>query len=355
MTISSTPPVPSRLTGSAVPRGERPAALFAMAPEHLPALFPPRLLNRLTSLLDIDVSLVAERFDQESLAPALARTEILITGWGAPPLGSAALAAAPRLRAVLHAAGTVRGMIGEPCWERGLAVSSAAHANALPVAEFTVATVLLAGKNAFGLRESLRTGHRLPPRPADLAAIGNFGRRVGIIGASRVGRRVLELLRPFNLKVCLSDPYVDAAEAARLGVDLVSLDDLLAGSDIVSLHAPDVPQTYRMLNRRRLAAIPDGATLINTSRGALIDPEALSDELTSGRLNAVLDVTEPEPLPGDSPLYDLPNVFVTPHIAGSLGNELERLGRAVVEEAERLVDGLPLLHQVLRTDLGRIA
>ncbi|MFD4879898.1 hydroxyacid dehydrogenase [Streptomyces sp. NPDC058420] len=326
-----------------------------MAPEHLSALFPPRLMNRLTSLLDIDVSLVAERFDQESLAPVLARTEILITGWGAPPLDSVALSAAPRLRTVLHAAGTVRGMIGEPCWERGLSVSSAAHANALPVAEFTVAAILLAGKNAFGLRERLRAGHRLPPAPGESTAVGNFGRRVGIIGASRVGRRVLELLRPFNLAVCLSDPYVDAAEAARLGVELVPLDDLLAGSDVVSLHAPDVPQTYRMLDRRRLATIPAGATLINTSRGALIDPDALADELTSGRLNGVLDVTEPEPLPSDSPLYDLPNVFVTPHIAGSLGNELERLGRAVVEEVERLVDGLPLLHQVLRTDLGRIA
>ncbi|MFJ9025996.1 hydroxyacid dehydrogenase [Streptomyces sp. NPDC102259] len=326
-----------------------------MSPEHLNALFPPRLMNRLKGLLDIDESLIAQRFDQESLTPALAEAEVLITGWGAPVLDPAALAAAPRLRAVLHAAGTVRGMISESCWERGLLISSAAHANALPVAEFTLATILLAGKNAFGLRESLRTGHRLPPGPADLALVGNFGRKVGIIGASRVGRRVLELLRPFNLAVCLSDPYVDAAEAARLGVELVSLDELLAGSDIVSLHAPDTPQTYRMLDRRRLAAIPDGATLINTSRGALIDPEALADELTSGRLNAVLDVTEPEPLPQDSPLYDLPNVFVTPHIAGSLGNELERLGRAVVEEAERLVDGLPLVHQVLRADLHRIA
>ncbi|MET7745563.1 hydroxyacid dehydrogenase [Streptomyces sp. NPDC005385] len=326
-----------------------------MSPEHLPALFPPRLMNRLKSLLDIDESLVARKFDQESLAPALAGTEILITGWGAPALDHATLAAAPRLRAVLHSAGTVRGLISGPCWERGLLISSAAHANAVPVAEFTVAAVLLAGKNAFGLRESLRTGHRLSPASADLAGVGNFGRRVGIIGASRVGRRVLELLSPFNLAVRLCDPYVDAAEAARLGVELVSLEVLLASSDIVSLHAPDVPQTYRMLDRQRLAAIPDGATLINTSRGALIDPQALTDELISGRLNAVLDVTEPEPLPRDSPLYDLPNVFLTPHIAGSLGNELERLGRAVVEEAERLVDGLPLVHQVLRTDLERIA
>ena len=95
--------------------------------------------------------------------------------------------------------------------------------------------------------------------------------------------------------------------------------------------------------------------MINTARGALIDPIALTEELVSGRLNAVLDVTEPEPLPPDSPLHRLPNVLLTPHIAGSLGNELERLGAAVVEEVERLVAGLPLRHQVSRADLERVA
>jgi len=355
MTNFSTLSITSRPATGAAPHGGRPAALFTMDPEHLPTLFPPALLGRLRDLLDIDETLVARRFDQESLAPTLAGTEILITGWGAQRLDRTALEAAPRLRAVLHAAGTIREVISDACWERGLLVSSAAQANALPVAEFTLAAILLAGKDAFSIQQSLQTGHRLSPRRADLPAIGNFGRKVGIIGASRVGRRVLDLLRPFDLRVCLSDPYVDAVEATRLGVPLVSLDELLADSDIVSLHAPDTPETYRLLDRRRLASIRDGATLINTARGALIDPDALAAELISGRLNAVLDVTEPEPLPRNSLLYGLPNVFVTPHIAGSLGNELERLGRSVVEEVERLVAGLPLRHQVLRADLGRIA
>jgi phosphoglycerate dehydrogenase-like enzyme len=248
----------------------------------------------------------------------------------------------PKLRAILHAAGTVRGFVTDACWERGLLVSSAAHANAIPVAEYTLAAILLSGKNA------------LTRKPLD-DNVGNYGRRVGVIGASRVGRRLLELLHPFELTVSLSDPYVTPDEADALGATLLPLDDLLSTSDVVTLHAPDLPATYRMLDRRRLALIPDGATLINTSRGALIDPIALTDELVSGRLNAVLDVTEPEPLPPDSPLHRLPNVLLTPHIAGSLGNELERLGAAVAEEIERLVSGLPLRHQVLRRDLERVA
>ena len=107
------------------------------------------------------------------------------TGWGAPVLDSVALAAMPRLRAVLHAAGSVRGVISESCWERGLLVSSAAETNALPVTEFTVAAILLAGKDAFRFRANSRTGHRLPPGPAGLASlavVGNFGRRVGTSG-----------------------------------------------------------------------------------------------------------------------------------------------------------------------------
>jgi phosphoglycerate dehydrogenase-like enzyme len=110
-----------------------------------------------------------------------------------------------------------------------------------------------------------------------------------------------------------------------------------------------------MLDRDRLALVRDGGVLINTARGALVDHDALADELVSGRLSAVLDVTDPEPLPAGSSLYQLPNVFLTPHIAGSLGNELERLGRIVVEELERLVAGAPPVHEVLRADLARVA
>lgn len=329
---------------------ELPSALFAMNPVHLPELFPPRLMARLTALAWIDPALVVQDFADPAVAGPLAETEVLITGWGCPRVDASVLAAAPRLRAVLHAAGSVRNLIAPEVWDRGVSVSNAVQANALPVAEYTLAAILLSGKDAFGLRERFRAEH-LYPSPTDYAAVGNLGRRLGVIGASRVGRRLLELLRPFDFSVTLYDPYVDAAEAAALGAALLPLDELLRTSDIVSLHAPDIPETYRMLDRRRLSLMPDGAVLINTSRGALVDPGALTDELVSGRIGAVLDVTEPEPLPADSPLYRLPNVFLTPHIAGSLGNELERMGRTVADELARLGAGAPLGHAVLQADL----
>ncbi|MFI6435470.1 hydroxyacid dehydrogenase [Streptomyces sp. NPDC050759] len=337
-----------------MPSPQPPRAVFAMDPVHLPLLFPPPLMTRLSEAAGLDPALVVRDFTDPVAADALARADVLITGWGCPHLDAGVLTAAPRLRTVLHAAGSVRSLVGDAVWERGITVSSAVTGNALPVAEYTLAMILLCGKEAFEHRERFRATHAYPA-PVETAGVGNVGRRVGVIGASRVGRRLLELLRPFDFTVLLHDPYVSPAEAAALGAELLSLDDLLRHSDIVSLHAPDIPETYRMLDRARLGLIRDGGVLINTSRGALVDPDALTDELVSGRLRAVLDVTEPEPLPAGSPLYRLPNVFLTPHIAGSLGNELERLGRIVVEELERVVAGVGLEHEVRYADMGRVA
>ncbi|UUU25744.1 hydroxyacid dehydrogenase [Streptomyces sp. DSM 40750] len=333
---------------------ERPLALFAMTAENVPRIFPQDVLSRLRETVEIDPALIAEDFTGPRVREALAEVEVLVTGWGCPRIDEAVLDAAPKLRAVLHSAGSVKGFLAPAVWERGIAVSTAAAANALPVAEYTLAMILLAGKDILGRRDRLRA-ERVSPGWGFVPGIGNHGRRVGVIGASRIGRRVIELLRPFDLRVSLTDPYVDEAGAAALGVPLLPLDDLLRTSDIVTVHAPDTPETHRLLDRRALSLMPDGAVLINTARGALVDHDALIDELRAGRLSAILDVTDPEPLPADSPLLDLPNAFVTPHLAGSQGNEVARLGLAVTEEAKRLVAGAELAHALDRAALEHTA
>ncbi len=325
-----------------------------MGPEHLPRLFPEPLMRRLTAVLDIDPGTVAEHFDEPRAAAALAEAEVIVSSWGAPRLDAAAVEAAPRLHTVLHTAGSVKWHITPAAWDRGLAVSSAAGANAVPVAEYTLASILLAGKGIFDLREDFRAKRsfvlgRVHPH------VGNFGRVVGVIGASRIGRKVIELLRPFDLEVLLADPFVDETEAAALGARLVELDELVATADIVSVHAPDLRETTNLLDAARLAAMKDGTVVVNTARGNLVDTEALTAELLAGRLSAVLDVTTPEPLPTESPLFDLPNVFLTPHVAGSQGNELSRMGLYMVEEAERLAAGEPLRHRVDPATLWRQA
>ncbi|GGT61136.1 hydroxyacid dehydrogenase [Streptomyces purpureus] len=333
----------------------RPSVLLVMGPDIADRLFTDAHRARLATLARTDPGLVAHDLDSPALAPALATADALLTCWGAPPLTAEVLDRAPRLRAVIHAAGSVKHHITDACWRRGLTVTSAAAANALPVAEYTLATILLAGKRvlpaAHRYRE-LRAGHDWR---RELDDAGNYGRTVGIVGASRIGRRVIELLRPFDLTVLLHDPYVTAAEAKTLGVRLASLDTLCARSSVVSVHAPQLPATYRMIGPRQLDLMRPGTTLINTSRGSLLDEPALLPHLTSGRLHAVLDVTDPELPPADSPLYDLPNVLLTPHVAGSLGNELHRMADWALDELERFGRGERFADPVRASDLARSA
>ncbi|WP_406496680.1 hydroxyacid dehydrogenase [Streptomyces sp. NBC_00846] len=335
----------------------RPTALLAMGPGIAARLLTDRHRTRLATLTRTDPHLVAHDLADPTpeVAAALADAEVLFTCWGATPLTAEVLTAAPRLRAVVHAAGSVKHHITDACWERGIAVTSAAGANALPVAEFTLAAILFANKRVLhsaGRYRALRTEHDWL---AELDGTGNYRRTVGIIGASHIGRRVIELLRPFDLDVLLYDPYMDVTEAARLGVRLTSLDELCASSSVVSVHAPQLPETHHLIGAAQLSAMATGTTLINTARGSLIDEGALLPELTSGRLHAVLDVTEPELPPAHSPLYELPNVLLTPHVAGSLGNELHRMADEALDELERYAAGLPFAAPVLAGALPRSA
>lgn len=327
-----------------------------MAPALTPGLFSPALCARLVALAELPDPEPLQRFDDERAERLLARVEVLLTGWGCPRIDAAVLARAPRLYAILHAAGTVKGHVDEAAWERGVRVSSAAAANAVPVAEYTVAAILLASKRAFRLQRLYREVRALRLWPREVPEpLGSLGRTVGIVGASRIGRLVLERLRPFDFARLVHDPFLAPDEARALGAEPLGLDELLARSDVVSLHAPLLPETRGLLDRRRLALLRDGAVLVNTARGGLVDAAALADELVSGRLDAVLDVTDPEVLPADSPLYDLPNVFLTPHVAGAMGAETQRLAALALDELERLVRGEPLRHEVRREDLAHVA
>lgn len=327
-----------------------------MTPGLVPRLLDEPLRARLRDIAHVRYDLVVEDFGEPGVAEALGGAEVLLTCWGCPPIDEPVLAVAPSLRAVVHAAGTVKSLITDACWRRGVLVSSAAAANAIPVAEYTVAMIILANKRAFPIMAEYptvsETGRHWETVYPD---IGNRGKTVGVVGASRVGRHVLALLRPYDLRVLLADPTIGPAEASELGAILVPLDDLVRASDVVTIHAPSLPETHHLFGARRIALLRDGATLINTARGRLIDTEALTVELASGRINAVLDVTDPEPLPAGSALFSLPNVVLTPHIAGALGTELSRLGAVAVDELERYARGEPFAHGVDPSRLSALA
>lgn len=284
---------------------------------------------------------------------ALRDVDVLLTGWGAPVVDAALLERAPRLRAVLHAAGSVRHIVTDASWERGVVVVSAAAANAEPVAAMTAAQILLAARGVPASRRVYRAERALS---ASRAASGARDSVVGLVALGAIGVRVAERLRGTGVRMLAADPFASAETAAGLDVELVPLDELFSRSEVVSLHAPLLPSTTGMIGADLLERMPHGATLINTARGGLIDERALIDVLSRrGDLTALLDVTATEPPGADSPLWELDNVELTPHVAGSMGADRAGMGQLVVEELERLIDGVPLQHRITREALALMA
>ncbi|MEE1617755.1 hydroxyacid dehydrogenase [Brachybacterium sp. J153] len=314
-------------------------ALLAMPSGLQHRMFSPGQREELARLAEIDIERTAP--DLTAVPDAeLATVEVLVTGWGSPAVDAAALTRLPRLRAIVHTAGTVRFTVPDAVWERGgITVTSATEANAVPVAEYALAHILLAGKRARAQEARYRRLRRPEHAAASDPGIGNHGAVVGLVGASRIGVLVAEHLRRFDVEVLITDPYVGAERIAELGATKVEPEELYARSDVVSLHAPDVPSTRGMVSQELLALMRDGTTFVNTARPALVDLDALRDEVVAGRLAAVLDVYDD--LAADDPLWDAPLATITPHIAGSLGNELHRLGGAALEEIRRLAAGEP--------------
>lgn len=280
------------------------------------------------------------------VADLLRETELLLSGWRLPRLDAAFLAAAPRLRAVFYGAGSVRAFVSDALWERGVRVSTASAVNAIPVSEYALAAILFSLKHGWRLAREARTARTFADR---WGVPGAFESTVGVVSLGAVGRLVCERLQSFDVRVVAHDPFVTPDEAAALGVELCSLEEVFARSDVVTCHTPLLEPTRGLVTGGHLASMKRGATFVNTARGAVVRQAELIEVLRHRPdLQAVLDVTDPEPPAADSPLYTLPNVVLTPHIAGSLGHERRRLGRAVVEELRRYVSGLPLRWEVTR-------
>jgi phosphoglycerate dehydrogenase-like enzyme len=278
-------------------------------------------------------------------------TEVIFSSWGVPLLDAGTLARLPRLRAVFHAAGTVKTFTSEALWARGIRVTCAARLNAVPVAEFTVSQIIFCLKRGWHHVRTVRTTGRFQKH--DPLMRGVYDSTVGLISLGHTGRLVAEMLKPLDVRVIAFDPTIAPETAGSLGVELVPLDDLFARSDVVSCHTPLLPETTGMLRRAHFAAMRAGASFINTARGAVVnEPDLIAVLRARPDLTAVLDVTDPEPPAPDSPLFHLPNAVVTPHIAGSLGAECRRLGRMMIEEFDRFVRGKPLEGELTATQLA---
>ncbi len=321
----------------------------------LPRVYTPETLERLRSLVDLQPGFLTER-DLEARAVELSQAEILFSTWGMPALSSERIAQAlPRLEAVFYGAGSVQ-YFARPFLKNRVRVFSAWAANAVPVAEYTVAQIVLAGKGFYqAMRRYERQGREASAAYAD-ALPGNYGIRVGILGAGMIGRMVLERLRAYEYEVLAFDPYVSDEALARLGARRAGLNEIFSTCQVVSNHVANLPATVGMLSYDLFSALPPGGVFLNTGRGAqVVEADLVRALAQRPDLTAVLDVTHPEPPQEGSPLLSQPNVFLTPHIAGSKGREVERMGAYMAEECARYLRGEPTLYEVTAQMLETMA
>lgn len=285
--------------------------------------------------------------------PLCAKAELMFAGWGMAALNEEVLSCFPRLEAVFYAGGSIKGIVSNAFWKRNIVISAGASANAVPVAEFTVAQIVLAAKHAWRMAADVRRIGTYPPR---YDPPGMFDTTVGIVSLGLIGKLVAARLRAFDISVIAYDPIISKLDAEAMGVKLVSLDEVFSKSDIVTCHAPLLAETKEMLRRGHFLKMKAGATFINTARGALVKEADLISVLEERPdLWALLDVTHPEPPVSKSPFYSLPNVVITPHIAGSMGRECFRMGHYMVEEASRYITGEPLRYQVTQEQIAVMA
>lgn len=279
--------------------------------------------------------------------------DVIFSGWGCPLLDESFLQAAPRLKVVFYGSGSIRHFVTDAFWERGISITSAYAANAVPVAEYAFAQITLSLKRAYHYAHYIRK-HRTFPDSRQSA--GAYGSTVGIVSLGMIGKMVCEKLRSLSVRIIAYDPYCTEEQARALGVELCSLEDVFQRSDVVSLHTPWTPETEGMIGGDQFERMKPNATFINTARGAVLREEEMVGVLRRRPdLWALLDVTYPEPPAPDSALYTLDNVVLTPHIAGSVEGECRRMGEYMLEELRRYVAGVPLQWSINREQAKRMA
>jgi phosphoglycerate dehydrogenase-like enzyme len=290
----------------------------------------------------------ARNFDEH--AANLAETEVIFATWGMPNLSDAQLARLPKLEAVFYAAGNVKAFARQLV-DHDIVLVSAWAINAIPVAEMCLAQILLSLRGYFRSVRQYRERRALDAKA--FRRSGVQGATIGLIGMGQIGTRLRALLRDHPLEVIACDPFLSAARAAELDVERVSLAELFARASIVSNHIPDLPETRGVLNAALFETLREGATFINTGRGAqVVEADLVAVLEARPDLTALLDVTWPEPPAASSRLWTLPNVVISPHIGGTIGDEVARLADCAIAEFERWQAGEPLRYQVTREVLA---
>lgn len=280
----------------------------------------------------------------------LKNIEYAFSTWGMPQYDKKTIQKYfPNLKCIFYAAGSVKNF-AENFLNCGVKIFSAWKANAVPVAEYTVAQIVLANKGFFRLSAVKNKSEFLGRYK------GNYDVSVGLIGLGSVGSEVAERLKKYELNVFAVDPYASAEKANNLNVKLVNMEEIFKTCDVISNHLPDIADTYHIINYKLFSLMKPYSTFINTGRGRqVVEEDMIKAFKEVNSRTALLDVTFPEPPLDTSPLYDMENIILTPHIAGSSGNEVHRMSLYMYEEALRYDKGEKCLFEITKEMLNIMA
>lgn len=332
------------------------SCIFLGTSKKIKEVYGEKLLNRMSAEIGIDKNAAFTEDMLKENKETLKNAAFAFGTWGFPALSVSQIKEyLPNLKYVFYAAGSVKGF-ADAYFENGIRIFSAAAANAVPVAQVTSAQITLANKGFFQHIMHTKSGKDSVARGEVNLYPGNIGAKIGIIGAGAIGRRVIELLSAEENEIFVFDPFLSAETAEKLGVRLCSLETLFSECDTISNHLANNEQTQGILNYGLFSRMKPNAVFINTGRGAQVVEQDLVKALSEqpNRI-AVLDVTDPEPPIPDHPFFKMPNVFLTPHFAGSCGNGPQRMARYMYEEYLRITDGEKPLYEVTQNMLKTMA
>lgn len=291
--------------------------------------------------------------DFDSVAKVVEGADVIVTSWGNNPIDEKHLALCPNLKLLIHAAGSVKPVVSDELWKKGVRVTASANVLSMGVSETALGFTIAASKNFFAHNENIHNGGWAEGKE-NIREL--YDLTIGVIGGGWAGRHYIELMQAFDVDILVYDPFMSEERANEIGARKADLETVLKESDIISIHAPQIPETYHMFNADTLKLMKKDAVLINTARGTIIDEQALFEHMSAGNLKyACLDVTDPEPPAADNPLRTLKNCIMTPHLAGLANNGLKKIGQHVCEELELFIAEGKLETEVTEEMLARMA
>lgn len=319
-------------------------------------IFAEKYFNRLRKYGEVALWDGADDFsDRAAVLDFIKDSNIIITSWGTPAIEKDIIDVCPNLQGVFHAAGTIKPIMSDELMEReDIRLTASATAIGEGVAETALGFAISACKGAFTMPRYTRAGEWSAHNATDV--IDFYDIKVGIISAGFVGRHMIKLLKNFHVDILVYDPTLSAEQIAELGAEKRELNELLAESDVISVHAPMIPETNHMINKDNIGLLKDRVIIVNTARGTIFDEPYLIERLKEKKgMFACLDITEIEPPAPDNELRFLDNVNLTPHLAGTASNGRRRIALHICEEMDRFMAGEKMRTEIDRNMLSKMA